>query len=1492
MSNITKIYTLKLTGQKDLVSSMQSVNKSFEDSKKRFLELKAQLGKSGLDNLEIKTIRLEMEQTRLEMLKLKKEQLVLTNEGKAYTNVIKIQREEERQARAEKKLTLSEYQKLSKQHVELRNFAKEVAVVFGEESKEFKQAAQEANLLDIQLKKIDSSLGQYQRKVGNYPKDINITGISKNAFNQLNSAGLGDILGNQINNTKSRVKELDNEFLRLKSRITEARNSGVNDLNSMEKEIIQNRIEADKMNQEISKSTTHLNGLGSVGTGVFGRLNTDIKSLVLGYVGFTAVMSQTQDLFKRSIQIDSMNSALEAVSEKTGDLAVNQQFLEETTERLGLKTIDTTQSFKSFYAASTEAGISGEKTREIYEAAAESSAVLKLSQEQVNGVMLAFGQIASKGKVQAEELRGQIGERIPGAFGIAARAMGVTTQELDKMMSDGKLLSNDFLPKFAAELKKTFGNGGQEIKGLNAELNRLDNIKTKIASNQSFLKLLNLTITIVSFLAETILNVPWKVWIGFVTLLTLAYLDNIKALIANIAQQTIYIARMAAGNVLLAAARIITIAQTVAVFALNVAYRALNATMLLLGTIIPGIRTAWLLLNSTFLATPLGWVMAGLLALGAATVAFGKNVDKSTQSLEKQGKALKESAVQLKANNEITKSIGLSTQQTLSKIDSLTKTIKNSNLSLEARKQALQKLIDINPQYLKGLNLENIEHEKGIKILEDYKNKLIEIAKAKAVQKLFDAQSEKIIDSVLKLDQVKDSAKKERELLNDPTRFFKKDYWGMVYEKGKQTIGFGEGTNMDQAINAYNSKKEAEEVQNYLSVKYKDYLEMMIDETFGGLSSSNSDNKTKTGTYKGSKLNGQQRDYLKDVDAVRDTLLANNEKAYTKAEITEKEYLSAIFKINDEAWTKKLNYIQGVNAEERKQRAQWQNEQAKLEKETQEKLFKIDSDALKKKLELDKAKLDNNLRNITENPYSTDLEKTEAQQIYYEDLLKITTDYNSSMDALEKKYNQNIIESANIRAAELEEIERKINNNAYTLTEERFKNDKNIINDAVDSTINEKNINAELEKQRILLNSNLTTRQKENELNRIAAVNEAEIVEAELERVRDLIKSYHVKKALSGLTLDQQRELNELLGQESELTTKNIDNQNKQNKIGFGKGKIDAPSDSNTQNLIKDKLLSSFNLDEDSFGSMVGTVISQSWDLASTAMNGYFDAEEARINRSKELAYERIDLEKEQLLAQAQSQAERDSLEKQATEKKKQADSVAAAQLKKSKKAEAKIALATEMSNIWSTVWQLGPIAGAIMGVTLSAMAMGRYATNINSINSTQFKKGGLFNPKKFARGGRLIGPTHERGGIPAFNPTTGEQVAELEGEEGIINKRSMKDNSIYSVTGTPSQIASRINAIGGGVDWMGGATMQKFMKGGTYLGSNLQPPVFKSYYDTITQKEKENYNAERLDRIEKNLEKTAQSLNREVNRKTIVSSRDISKVQKENNKQSQIATL
>ena len=99
-----------------------------------------------------------------------------------------------------------------------------------------------------------------------------------------------------------------------------------------------------------------------------------------------------------------------------------------------------------------------------------------LSQQQSERAFLALNQMMSKGTIQAEELRGQLGEALPGAFGIMAKAVGVTEKELAKMMKAGELLASDVLPKFAKQLEITYGiENVTRIETLVTAQNRLAN---------------------------------------------------------------------------------------------------------------------------------------------------------------------------------------------------------------------------------------------------------------------------------------------------------------------------------------------------------------------------------------------------------------------------------------------------------------------------------------------------------------------------------------------------------------------------------------------------------------------------------------------------------------------------------------------------------------------------------------------------------------------------------------------------------------------------------------------------------------------------------------------------------------------------------------------------------------------------------------------------------------------------------------------------------
>ena len=110
------------------------------------------------------------------------------------------------------------------------------------------------------------------------------------------------------------------------------------------------------------------------------------------------------------------------------------------------------------------------------------------------------------------------------------------------------------------------------------------------------------------------------------------------------------------------------------------------------------------------------------------------------------------------------------------------------------------------------------------------------------------------------------------------------------------------------------------------------------------------------------------------------------------------------------------------------------------------------------------------------------------------------------------------------------------------------------------------------------------------------------------------------------------------------------------------------------------------------------------------------------------------------------------------------------------------------------------------------------------------------------AKGGFTIGPSHAEGGIPMTVKSTGQKI-EVEGGEGIINKRSMADDRKFRVEGTPKQIASAINEIdGNGVSFDSGAKITKLEYGGEILKPYLSDRYLenRNRYDFYLDREDE----------------------------------------------------
>lgn len=201
-----------------------------------------------------------------------------------------------------------------------------------------------------------------------------------------------------------------------------------------------------------------------------------LKGALAGvFVGFGGAQL-AKDFLAASIEMDRMSKALAASTGGMTQGASATKFLRMESERLGLVFQSQIKDYSQLAASSIGTQLEGQKTRDVWTSLAQAATALQLSAADTTGVIWALRDMMSKGSVQSEELKRQLGNRLPGAFQIASDAMGVTTKQLIKMMETGKLMTDDFLPKFAMELDKRFGSAWKNAsKSMQAETNRMLN---------------------------------------------------------------------------------------------------------------------------------------------------------------------------------------------------------------------------------------------------------------------------------------------------------------------------------------------------------------------------------------------------------------------------------------------------------------------------------------------------------------------------------------------------------------------------------------------------------------------------------------------------------------------------------------------------------------------------------------------------------------------------------------------------------------------------------------------------------------------------------------------------------------------------------------------------------------------------------------------------------------------------------------------------------
>jgi tape measure domain-containing protein len=206
-------------------------------------------------------------------------------------------------------------------------------------------------------------------------------------------------------------------------------------------------------------------GAGSALGGIAGGLAGGVPGAFAG-----AALGQLADNIGQALgatasytaEIDKQRIALKNVTKDVAEYQNALTFIDKTSRDLAIPQDVLNKQFTQISASVIGAGGDIGLAKEAFMGIAAGIRGTGGSLAALEGALLATSQVFSKGKVSAEELRQQIGERLPGAFTLFAKSMGKTPQELDKMLEQGQVTLNDFMG-FVRTLSSEYGASASEI---------------------------------------------------------------------------------------------------------------------------------------------------------------------------------------------------------------------------------------------------------------------------------------------------------------------------------------------------------------------------------------------------------------------------------------------------------------------------------------------------------------------------------------------------------------------------------------------------------------------------------------------------------------------------------------------------------------------------------------------------------------------------------------------------------------------------------------------------------------------------------------------------------------------------------------------------------------------------------------------------------------------------------------------------------------------
>ena len=175
-----------------------------------------------------------------------------------------------------------------------------------------------------------------------------------------------------------------------------------------------------------------------------------------------------RDAAIQASEVQKLRIALKGVTKDQATFEKGLRIISDTSKRLNVPIKASTKQFTTLSASVLGAGGTIEDAQVVFEGVSNAIKATGGDAEDVQSAIRAMSQIFGKGKVSAEELQGQLGERLAGAVGKFAEANGSSLQKLQKDLRDGTV-GLDQVITFAKKLNVDFAETAERVANSSAD---------------------------------------------------------------------------------------------------------------------------------------------------------------------------------------------------------------------------------------------------------------------------------------------------------------------------------------------------------------------------------------------------------------------------------------------------------------------------------------------------------------------------------------------------------------------------------------------------------------------------------------------------------------------------------------------------------------------------------------------------------------------------------------------------------------------------------------------------------------------------------------------------------------------------------------------------------------------------------------------------------------------------------------------------------------